>query len=78
MLLTMGRHKKVPTTDGSVVKESAFNAGTYTESEAVLDRLGFNDNVCMDCNARNAASRDNCRKCGSTSLRQKRRDFYDS
>lgn len=74
----MGRNLKYPTKDGRVVKESAFNASTQKLNEAVLDRLGFKDNVCMDCNARNAASRDNCRKCGSTNLRQKRRDFYDS
>lgn len=76
----MGRHLKYPTKDGDVVKESAVgDSGTKKEpSEAVLKRLGFGKMVCMDCNARNPTNASNCRKCGSSDLREKKHAYQDA
>lgn len=35
------------------------------------DRLGLNDLVCQNCNARNDPSRKSCRKCGSKEFRER-------
>jgi len=73
----MGRNQKWPVEgDSDVVKASAL--GNRNIDERVLDRLGLNSSICMSCNARNPSNADKCRKCGTSNLRPKRRQFSDA
>lgn len=75
----MGRKKKYPTEDGNVVGPASIgnDAGQKTPSDAVLERLGFGNMICMDCNANNAPDADRCRKCGNDGLREKKHAYAD-
>jgi len=72
----MGRHRKYPVEGGGVEKESSSRVPKDVV-EFPQDRLGLNDNVCQDCNARNG-NRETCRKCGSSNLRKKKKQFADA
>lgn len=72
----MGRHRKFPVKNrGDVVKESALSGRPI--DEAVMERLGLRDMVCMSCNARVPKERGKCRKCGGTELRKKHVRYAD-
>lgn len=80
----MGRHRYVPIEGKSEPKNSntvgSDSAKPYNPSqvdEAVLDRMGLNDMVCMSCNSRVPRGRDTCRNCGEgkEEFRKKARKF---
>lgn len=74
----MGRHRKRPTRDGV---DKVENDEVVAEDEIVHQverRLGLTKQVCVGCDARNAERADRCRKCGSTDLRRKAREFADA
>lgn len=73
----MGRHKRVPTGSGGSSVRNSEHVEEHQVNDAVIERLGLNDLVCMGCNARVDSSLDKCRKCGSKQLRRKASDFRD-
>lgn len=72
----MGRHRKKATESHDVKNEENVNRGATTD--VVDERLGLNGQVCGDCNARADEDADQCRKCGSTNLRDKAGRFRDT
>lgn len=71
----MGRHSKRPTNTGKIVKSTSVNEAM--RNDAVMDRMGLLDLICMKCNAHNDKRANKCRKCGYTQLRKKALDYRD-
>lgn len=72
----MGRHNRRPTKKGTIVKKTSAQAAGI--NEAVVERMGLNDQVCMRCNCRTPPNADKCRKCGHTQLRPRKSDYSDA
>lgn len=67
----MGRHRRKP-------HDSKKDGGTGASKEVsriIEEKLGHNDLVCQDCDARSPSDATNCRKCNSTNLRPVANDF---
>lgn len=71
----MGRHRKYALPNGTVA--GGESVSKQDAHPAVQERLGFDKQVCMSCNARNPPRADSCRKCGNGQLRRKKRQFAD-